>query len=89
MAAARRLDYPPPEVFKVENTSTGPGYSHVLVRIYRTSSDVRAPVIVFYHGGGYVFGSLDTYDTTARFLARATGCTLVSVDYRMGLRPSP
>ncbi|NRB18291.1 MAG: alpha/beta hydrolase [Rhodobacteraceae bacterium] len=84
MSAARREDYPPPDVLKVENTSTGPGYGHVPVRIYRTSTEVRAPVIVFYHGGGHVFGSLETHDTAARFLARTTGCTLVSVDYRMG-----
>jgi len=84
MSAARREDYPPPDVLKVENTSTGPGYGHVPVRIYRTSTEARAPVIVFYHGGGHVFGSLETHDTAARFLARTTGCTLVSVDYRMG-----
>ena len=84
MSAARREDYPPPEVFEVQNATTGPGYSHVPVRIYRTTADTRAPVIVFYHGGGHVFGSLDTHDTATRFLALATGCTLVSVDYRMG-----
>ncbi len=84
MSAARREDYPPPDVLKVENTSTGPGYGHVPVRIYRTSTEARAPVIVFYHGGGHVLGSLETHDTAARFLARTTGCTLVSVDYRMG-----
>lgn len=84
MAAARREDYPPPNVLNVENASTGPGYGHVPVRIYRTTAGDRAPVIVFYHGGGHVFGSLETHDTAARFLARTTGCTLVSVDYRMG-----
>lgn len=84
MSAARREDYPPPDVLKVENTSTGPGYGHVPVRIYRTSTEAQAPVIVFYHGGGHVIGSLETHDTVARFLARTTGCTLVSVDYRMG-----
>jgi len=84
MTAARSQDYPPPDVSEVENASTGPGYGHVPVRIYRTSADMRAPVIIYYHGGGHVFGSLETHDTTARFLALAAGCTLVSVDYRMG-----
>ncbi|WP_424928178.1 alpha/beta hydrolase [Amaricoccus tamworthensis] len=83
MAAARRENYPPPEVMEVENTSTGAGYGHVPVRIYRTSNAVNAPVIVFYHGGGHVLGSLDSYDTTARHMAISCGCTLVSVDYRM------
>ncbi len=84
MSAARRDDYPPPEVSEVENTSTGPGYGHVPVRIYRTNDDQAAPVIVFFHGGGHVFGSLDSHDTAARFLAQAASATLVSVDYRMG-----
>lgn len=84
MAAVRRESYPPPDVGPVENTSTGPGYGHVPVRIYRAGPDNNAPVIVFFHGGGHVFGSLDSHDTMARYLARTTGCTLVSVDYRMG-----
>lgn len=84
MAAARAETFPPPQVLEVENRSTGAGYGHVPVRMYRTSTDSAAPVIVYFHGGGHVFGSLDTHDTIARFLVRATGCTLVSVDYRMG-----
>lgn len=83
LANARRKDYPPPEVLEVENASTGPGYGHVPVRIYRTSEAAEAPVIVFYHGGGHVVCSLETHDTMARFLALTTGCTLVSIDYRM------
>lgn len=84
LSAARNDNYPPPEVLEVENASTGPGYGHVPVRIYRTTDSSSAPVIVFYHGGGHVFGSLETHDTAARFLALRAGCTLVSVDYRMG-----
>ena len=84
LAAARLKDYPAPEVAEVENTSTGPGFGHVPLRIYRTREERAAPAILFYHGGGHVFGSLDTHDTAARFLARETGCTLISVDYRMG-----
>ncbi|MDD9746417.1 MULTISPECIES: alpha/beta hydrolase [Marinovum] len=84
LAAARRASYPPPEVHQVENTTTGPGYGHVPVRIYRVSDAADAPVVVYYHGGGHVVCSLETHDTLARFLALKSGCTLVSVDYRMG-----
>lgn len=84
MSAARAEDYPPPAVAAVENTSTGAGYGHVPVRIYRVSEDGAAPAIVFFHGGGHVFGSLDTHDTVCRYLARVAGATIVSVDYRMG-----
>src|SRR5438309_6099630 len=40
-------------------------------------------VIVYYHGGGWVLGSLDQYDTLARRLAARTGCAVVLVDYRL------
>lgn len=83
MSKARTLDYPPPEVWQVEDTETGPDHGNVPVRIYRSTGLDKAPVIVFFHGGGHVIGSLDSYDTVARFLALKAGCTLVSVDYRL------
>lgn len=83
LAEKRREDYPPPGVTEVRDASTGPGYNHVPVRIYRAGQGAAQPVIVFYHGGGFVFGSLDTHDTAVRFLARTVGCTIVAVDYRM------
>lgn len=83
LATARRESYPSPEVHEVENSTTGPGYGHVPVRIYRISQSENAPALVFFHGGGHVVCSLDTHDTMARFLARTAGCTVISVDYRM------
>ncbi|MBJ6372851.1 alpha/beta hydrolase [Sedimentitalea arenosa] len=83
LSAVRRKDYPPPEVLSVEMRSTGAGYNHVPLRIYRVSDSDGAPVILFYHGGGHVIGSLDSHDAAARFLAWACGATVVSVDYRM------
>ena len=83
MSDAAREDYPPPPVAQVEDRSTGADYGDVPVRIYRTTADEKAPVIVFYHGGGHVIGSLESFDTVARFLALKTQCTLVSVDYRL------
>ena len=41
------------------------------------------PVLIFFHGGGWVLGDLDTYDTLCRGLAAAAGCKVVSVDYRL------
>ena len=84
LSRARLESYPPPEVASVEERSTGAGYNHVPVRIYRASNDRKAPVVVFYHGGGHVFGSLDSHDTVARMICRQAGCTVVSADYRMG-----
>jgi acetyl esterase len=41
------------------------------------------PALVYFHGGGLVAGSLDTHDPICRALSNATGCVLVSVDYRL------
>jgi acetyl esterase/lipase len=42
------------------------------------------PALIYFHGGGFVAGSLDTHDGICRSLANASGCRLVSVDYRLG-----
>jgi acetyl esterase len=52
------------------------------VRIYRPTSAARLPVIVFCHGGGFVFGDLDTHGSTCHRLAHSSGCAVVAVDYR-------
>ncbi|MEM9059188.1 MAG: alpha/beta hydrolase [Pseudomonadota bacterium] len=84
LSAARLRDYPAPDVASAEAMSTGPGFGHVPVRIYKSGAAGAMPVIVYYHGGGHVIGSLETYDTLCRYLANAARCAVVSVDYRMG-----
>lgn len=42
------------------------------------------PGLIYFHGGGFVAGSLETHDGICRSLANASGCRLVSVDYRLG-----
>jgi len=41
------------------------------------------PVVVYFHGGGWVLGNLDTHDSLCRRLASETGCVVVAVDYRL------
>ncbi len=53
------------------------------VRLYRPSAQENLPVLVFLHGGGWVWGSLDTHDTMCRELALQAGCAVLSVDYRL------
>jgi acetyl esterase len=70
-------------VARVESrTLPGPA-GEIPVRIYAPSEARRLPALVYFHGGGFVIGSLDTHDGTCRSLANAIGCTLVSVDYRL------
>ena len=71
-----------PAVAAVRNLA-GP----VPLRYYRptgTVSDAVLPVLVYFHGGGWTLGDLDTHDVLCRQLANASGAALVAVDYRMG-----
>ena len=56
----------------------------VRVRVYDPEGSVRPlPVLVYFHGGGWVYGSLDTHDGVCRALAARTPCVVASVDYRL------
>ena len=63
-------------------TLPGPA-GEIPVRIYAASEARGLPGLVYFHGGGFVIGGLDTHDGTCRSLAKATGCIVVSVDYRL------
>jgi len=81
-AGARRLTAAsvakPPAVTDVTDRTIGDGLA---VRIYRPTDDHGLPVVMFFHGGGYVLGDLDSHDALARALANSSGCVVVSVDY--------
>ena len=53
------------------------------VRVYRPVSGAPAPTVVYFHGGGWFRGDLDTHDQVVRRLCRDTGAVVVSVDYRL------
>ncbi|OLT23504.1 hypothetical protein BJF78_32180 [Pseudonocardia sp. CNS-139] len=55
----------------------------VPVRVYVPVAEGPLPVVVHFHGGGYVFGDLDTHDGVARELAARTPAVVVAVDYRL------
>lgn len=55
----------------------------VPVRLYRPSETSGLGLLVYYHGGGWVIGSLDTHDDVCRKLANAMGHAVLSVDYRL------
>jgi len=53
------------------------------VRVYTPEDQGPFPVVVFFHGGGWVLGNLDTHDPMCRALCSGAGCVVVSVDYRL------
>jgi len=81
MVRARAVD-PVPVGSVEERTIPGP-HGEIPVRVY-TPEDVAAPMplLVFYHGGGHVFGSPETHDGATRALCAGANCKVVSVDYR-------
>ena len=65
----------------VDRTIPGPGGA-IPVRVYTPAGAGPFPVIVYFHGGGFVIATNDTYDASARALANAAGAVLMSVEYR-------
>jgi acetyl esterase len=53
------------------------------VRVYRPVREGVLPALVYFHGGGWTIGDLDTHDVLCRQLAAGAGCAVLSVDYRL------
>ena len=71
---------PAEPVFSIEEREIVGG---LRARIYRPVSNEVLPTLLYFHGGGWVVGSLDSHDGVARFLANHAGLLVVSVDYRL------
>ena len=72
-----------PEVAKVEDRTIANGDFQVPVRIYNPEGSGPFPVLIWFHGGGWVIGNLETADEVARHLTVGAECVVVSVDYRL------
>ncbi|NIB98441.1 alpha/beta hydrolase fold domain-containing protein [Halobacterium sp. R2-5] len=73
----------PPAVGRVVDRSIPGPDGDLRVRLYRPEGDGPFPTVVFYHGGGFVLGSIESHDLFCRHLTRESGCVVVSVDYRL------
>ena len=77
----------PPAVGTVRDLQAA-GVAMRLVRPAGVANDVAdgvaLPVLVYFHGGGWVIGDLDTHDVLCRSLAAGAGCAVLAVDYRLG-----
>ena len=81
--AKKRPRSPGPEVAKVEDRAIPGPDGDVPVRIYTPEGDGPFPILVWYHGGGWVVGDLESADCSARNLCVGGRCVVVSVDYRL------
>ncbi len=77
------LGGPPEEVARIEDRQIPGTYGAIPVRIYTPEGTGPFPVLVFFHGGGFVIGDIATYDTICRKLTNGAQCITVSVDYHL------
>jgi acetyl esterase len=83
IAATSNPAFPKHPVYNVtDRTIPGPA-GDIPVRVYRPSAATGLPLLVWFHGGGWVTGNLDTHDQLGRLLCDAVGAVVVSVDYRL------
>jgi acetyl esterase len=81
------LSPPVPEVANVRELAADGPAGPIPLRLYRgldAADGAPLPLLVYFHGGGWTIGDLDTHDIICRTLANKAHCAVVAVDYRMG-----
>ena len=71
------------KIAKTENRDIPTPSGPVKTRVYTPEGKGPFPVMAYFHGGGWVFGDLDTHEGVCRELSGAVGMVVVSVDYRL------
>src|SRR5262245_55184883 len=72
---------PRQDVARVRDIEIPSAYGAIPIRLYYPNTDPNLPVVVFFHGGGWVVGNLETVDAVCREWANGTGCLVASVNY--------
>ena len=70
-------------IHAIENRTIDGPLGNIPIRIYRPADDGLFGTLVYFHGGGWVIGDLDTCDSVCREIATLAGVVVVSVDYRL------
>jgi acetyl esterase len=83
LARCRHFDPARPAGIRVEDDVVPRDGGAVPVRWYRPEGAAPLPVVIYFHGGGWVVGNLDSHDTITAELAARTGALVVAVDYRL------
>ncbi len=74
---------PPVDIAETRDISIDTGEHMLAGRLYRSAPEKTLPVVLFFHGGGWVHGTLETHDRLCAILAVHAKCAVVSVDYRL------
>lgn len=83
VARRKPIDNPEPVAAVVDGAVPGPG-GDIRIRVYRPADHSGAtPIVVFAHGGGFVFCDLDSHDGLCRAMANGVGAVVVAVAYRL------
>jgi acetyl esterase len=78
------LNFPGPQIHvEVDDLSLPGPAGEIAARHYRPNHAAAAPLLVFYHGGGWTIGDLDTHDALCRLTCRDAGIHVLSIDYRL------
>ncbi len=78
------MGLPGPQIHvEVDDLSLPGPAGEIAARHYRPPSGGTAPLLVFYHGGGWAIGDLDTHDALCRLTCRDAGVQVLSIDYRL------
>lgn len=81
---SKAVDVKPMNVGSVENQLIPGPAGNIALRVYRpTGVQGNASALIYFHGGGWVIGDLDTHDGICRWICSQSGCVVASVDYRM------
>ena len=70
-------------VYKIENETVALSGRKINIRIYRPHNKKASPAVVYFHGGGFFKGSIESHDRPLRQLANLSGAVIISVDYRL------
>ncbi len=84
---AKMSSIPPEHIVKIQNVkdmSFNSKNKNITLRVYKDTEETQiTPLIIFFHGGGFVMGDLESHDLLCRHLCKKTKSTLIAVDYRL------
>lgn len=79
----RQLDLPPETLHSISDVSIPASHGTLPARLYQPEAECTGPLVVYFHGGGWVIGDLESHHSFCTALARQLGLRVLAVDYRL------